>query len=136
MSYLELTPMLVTNDIDETVEFYTRVLGFTCEALDEEYGWVSLGRDNVRVMFTRSTEYLPFDRPGMSGSLYIYTDDVEADWERLRFKAKVCFPIEDFDYGTREFGIYDNNGYLLQFAREMGDDEFEGEEDGEGYDEE
>lgn len=136
MSYLEITPMLVTNDIAATVDFYTRVLGFSCEALDEEYGWVSLGRDNVRVMFTLSTDHLPFDQPAMTGALYLYTDDVEADWERLRFKAKVCFPIEDFDYGTREFAIYDNNGYILQFAREMDDEEFEGEEDGEDLEEE
>jgi len=134
MSYLEITPMLATTDLRGTIDFYTRVLGFECEELDEEFGWTSLGRDNVRIMFTLPPGHLAFDRPVLSGSLYIYTDDIEADWERLRFKAKVCFPIEDLDYGTREFAIYDNNGYVLQFGRELDDDEYEG--DGDDYDEE
>jgi hypothetical protein len=29
----------------------------------------------------------------------------------------VCYGIEDFFYGMREFAIYDNNGYLLQFGQ-------------------
>ena len=31
--------------------------------------------------------------------------------------AQVCYPIEDFHYGMREFAIFDNNGYLLQFGQ-------------------
>ncbi|MFN5228579.1 MAG: hypothetical protein ACK5Q3_18600 [Planctomycetota bacterium] len=27
--------------------------------------------------------------------------------------------LEDFDYGMREFAIYDNNGYLLQFGQSL-----------------
>ena len=44
--------------------------------------------------------------------------DVDALWERLKDVVRVCYPIEDFEYGMREFGIYDNNGYLLQFGQE------------------
>lgn len=29
------------------------------------------------------------------------------------------YPVEDFGYGMREFAIYDNNGYLLQFGQEI-----------------
>jgi len=31
-------------------------------------------------------------------------------------ETRVCYPIENFAYGMREFAIYDNNGYLLQFG--------------------
>jgi len=30
--------------------------------------------------------------------------------------VRICYPIETFEYGMREFAIYDNNGYLLQFG--------------------
>jgi hypothetical protein len=33
--------------------------------------------------------------------------------------TKVCYPIENFEYGMREFAIYDNNGYLLQLGQEI-----------------
>ena len=40
-------------------------------------------------------------------------------WWKLKDKARVCYGIEIFEYGMREFAIYDNNGYLLQFGQEF-----------------
>ena len=40
-------------------------------------------------------------------------------WEQVKDAARVCYPIEDFDYGMREFAVFDNNGYLLQFGQEI-----------------
>ena len=50
-------------------------------------------------------------------TLYIKTDHVDELWDRLKDKARLCYPLEDFDYGMREFAIYDNNGYVLQFGQ-------------------
>ena len=36
-----------------------------------------------------------------------------------------CYPIEDFHYGMREFAIFDNNGYLLQFGQPLARKEVE-----------
>jgi hypothetical protein len=30
--------------------------------------------------------------------------------------VKFAYPLETFEYGLREFAIYDNNGYMLQFG--------------------
>lgn len=119
MKLRELTPMLRTRDLEGTVEFYTGTLGFECGELNQEWGWASLRRDGVEVMLARPNEHEPFERPVFTGSLYIRTDDVDALWEQLRERAKVCYPVEDFEYGMREFAIYDNNGYLLQFGQEI-----------------
>ena len=53
----------------------------------------------------------------MSGSLYLYSSDVDAAWSELKEKAAVCYEIETFDYGMREFAVYDNNGYIVQFGQ-------------------
>ncbi|MGQ0540780.1 MAG: hypothetical protein ACT4O9_02875 [Blastocatellia bacterium] len=37
----------------------------------------------------------------------------------MKDKALVCYDIEDFPYGMREFAVYDNNGYILQFVQEI-----------------
>jgi hypothetical protein len=42
---------------------------------------------------------------------------VDGLWQRLKDRARVCYPIENFEYGMRELAIYDNNGYLLQFGQ-------------------
>ena len=39
--------------------------------------------------------------------------------------VRVCYPIEDFHYGMREFAIFDNNGYLLQFGQPTAQKEIE-----------
>jgi hypothetical protein len=39
-------------------------------------------------------------------------------------KARICYELEEFEYGMREFAVYDNNGYLLQFGEPV--DSFEG----------
>lgn len=33
------------------------------------------------------------------------------------------YPIENFNYGMREFVIYDNNGYVLQFGEAVAGEE-------------
>jgi uncharacterized glyoxalase superfamily protein PhnB len=57
--------------------------------------------------------------PLFTGSLYFRTDDVDGLWQRLKDKARICYPIDNFEYGMREFAIYDNNGYLLQFGQPL-----------------
>ena len=37
----------------------------------------------------------------------------------LKDKARISYEIDNFPYGMREFAVYDNNGYLLQFGQEI-----------------
>ena len=120
MKLREVRPILRTKNLLETVEFYTKRLGFACESLNEQWGWASLKRDEVTIMIAKPNDHEQFDEPSFTGSLYLYSDDVEAAWQQLKDETRVCYPIEDFEYGMREFAIYDNNGYVLQFGQELG----------------
>lgn len=117
--FTRLKPMIYTKQLTETVAFYTTVLGFECAAFEESWGWASLKKDNVEIMAAYPNEHIPFSAPAFTGALYISTDDVDALWEQWNDSCKVCYEIETFDYGMREFAIYDNNGYLLQFGQEV-----------------
>ena len=119
MSLTELKPMLWTEDLKGSVDFYTRILGFTTNVFNEEWGFASLSKGDVSLMLSRPNEHIPYDKIGFTGSFYFMTDSVDALWEELKDKAGVCYGIEDFFYGMREFAIYDNNGYLLQFGQEI-----------------
>jgi len=111
-----LTPMLRTKRLREAIAFYESVFGLMCREYDEEWGWASLGRDGVALMLASPNAHEPFDAPAFTGSLSFRTDDVDALWERVKDRARVCDPIEDFEYGMREFAVYDLDGYLLQFG--------------------
>src|SRR5690349_1068525 len=119
MSLQHLRPMLWTEDLAGSVDFYTSALGFTANEVNEGWGWASLSKDNVELMLARPNEHTPYERIGFSGSFYFNTDDVDALWDELKDKARVCYGIENFEYGMREFAVYDNNGYLLQFGQEI-----------------
>jgi uncharacterized glyoxalase superfamily protein PhnB len=122
MRFNTLRPMLETADLQQTITFYTELLGFTCAALypnSETPYWTCLCRDDVEIMFTVRSDHSVFEKPVMTGSLYFNTDNVDEIWEHLKDKAVVEYPLENFDYGMREFAIRDCNGYLLQFGKEL-----------------
>lgn len=116
-----LTPMLRTWDLAGSLAFYTGVLGFHCDTHSEEWGWATLSRDGFELMFAAPTAHDAAAAAAFTGSLYLRVDDVDAIWASLQGRARVCYGIEDFDYGMREFAVYDNNGYLLQFGQALPD---------------
>ncbi len=115
MQIQSLTPMLRTWDIRTTVDFYTTVLGFVCDSQTSD--WASLRRDRVSLMVSAPNYHEKDTAPAFTGSLYFRIDNVDEFWNAAKDRAQVCYPIETFSYGMREFGIYDNNGYLLQFGQ-------------------
>ena len=119
MKITELRPMLWTEDLKGTIDFYVNELGFTCGEQNDDWGWATLWIDEIAVMIARPNEHTPYEKIGFTGSFYFNTDDVEAMWGKLKDKAKICYGIETFPWGMREFAIFDNNGYMLQFGQEI-----------------
>ena len=119
MKFKELRPILWSDKLDESIEFYTNILGFECNQRNDDWGWASLNKDDVWIMLAKPNAHEPYDKIGFTGSFYFTTDDVEAMWEKLKTKARVCYDIETFPWGMREFAVYDNNGYLLQFGQHV-----------------
>jgi len=117
MTLLAVAPMLTVVAIEPALEFYRDTLGFQCVSSAE--GWACMSLNGVEVMFALPNQHLPFTAPMMTGSLYFKTDDVDAMWIRLKDRCQVEYPLEDFEYGMREFAIRDNSGYLLQFGQQI-----------------
>lgn len=111
--------MLESHDLPATLKFYTEILSFTCAAKFDDLSWLSLQKDDIEIMFSIPNAHRNISKPIMSGSLYIKTNEVETLWESLKDICEICYPLEDFEYGMREFAIYDNNGYLLQFGQDL-----------------
>jgi len=117
-----VTVMLEAENLKETVEFYTTLLGFKCVSTYPNTGeacWACVVKDAVELMFTSRNAHSTIEKTTMTGSLYFYPDDVNTLWEELKDKVIVEYPIENFDYGMREFAVRDCNGYLLQFGQEV-----------------
>ncbi len=119
-----LVPMLEAADLKETIRFYTEILGFECiDCLPNQTNpsWARFEKDSVTLMFTELDQQSAHLKPELTGTLYFHPEDINAAWQELKDKVEVEYPLEDFDYGMREFAIRDCNGYLLQFGQEAED---------------
>ncbi len=115
-----LCPMLWTDKLEETVEYYKTVLGFTVIEYNIDWGWANVSRGGVEFMFSIPNEHEDFKSgPKFTGSFYITVENADEVWNELKSKTQICYSINNFDYGMRDFGIYDNNGYLLQFGHPL-----------------
>jgi catechol 2,3-dioxygenase-like lactoylglutathione lyase family enzyme len=123
-----LSPILWTKNIEDTKTFYESVLGFKTSSNFPNF--VSLCRDDVQIMFVvpqdepedckdlaNPMEFFP--KPLLTGSLYMFTDNVDELWERVRNKAVIKSSIADREYMMRDFSIIDNNGYELVFGKDI-----------------
>lgn len=128
MTLKTISPILWTKNLEETIRFYTTVLGFRSRS--NYPGFVSLFKNDIEIMFAlpavepeagkNSEEKEPFFPKAMlTGNIYITTDDVNALWEAVQGKAAIESPIADRHYHMRDFSILDNNGYELCFGQNI-----------------
>ena len=102
MKLTALTPMLRTWELQETIAFYTEILGFHCATFNEESGWAFLKKDDVTLMLSGPNSHEGDFAPSFTGSLYFNTDNVDAIWEQIKDRVETCYAPESFPYGMRE----------------------------------
>ena len=123
-----LSPILWTKNLEDTKTFYESVLGF--KASSNFPSFVSLCRDDVQIMFVvpqdepaeckdpdNPLEFFP--KPLLTGSLYMFTNNVDELWEKVKNQAVIKSSIADREYMMRDFSIIDNNGYELVFGKDI-----------------
>ncbi|AZA84289.1 bleomycin resistance family protein [Chryseobacterium lactis] len=116
MKFAGLRPMLWTKNMDETLGFYMHILGFELISRNDDWQWASIRKDEVYIMISQPNEEEDLSKIGFSGSFYFNVNQVDELWGDLKSKARICYEIETFEWEMREFAIYDNNGYILQFG--------------------
>jgi uncharacterized glyoxalase superfamily protein PhnB len=119
MKFNSFFPVIWTENFEETIGFYLHILKFSLIDANSVMQWAFLEKDNVKVMISKPNKHEKFDKIGFSGSFYFNVNDVNDLWLDLKTITKICYKIETFDWGMREFAIYDNNGYILQFGQPL-----------------
>ncbi len=122
----DLSPNLMVEDVNATLDYYTNVLGFTPIATVPDTGkliWAMVKNGNVSFMF-QQTESIKEEYPEITHSetaasltLYIHVDSVEDLFEKISSKVSVIKEIHTMPYGAKEFAIKDCNGYILVFSQ-------------------
>ena len=123
-----LTPNLMVEDVNQTVDFYKNVLGFDVLATVPEMGqfnWAMLKQGGVEMQFqlrASLTEEIPsFKDKAIGGALtlYIGVEGIKELYERLKDKVTIVQDMHTTFYGTQEFAIQDCNDFVISYAETM-----------------
>jgi len=125
-----LSPNVISESVNASVDFYTKYLGFSLVASVPEtgtYNWAMVQRDGVTMMFQslqslkEDMPSLKLDKKGSIGTFFIKMKGIEDLYESIKsLKGKVEIALEwrvTF-YGMKEFGVKDPDGYYLVFAED------------------
>jgi PhnB protein len=120
MAMTRIEPILWVSSIERSVDFYREKLGFNLRfAMTGDGGAMvhaSVANGEVTLMLGyRQDGAAPL---GDGAELYIYTDDVDAQYERVRSAgATLTRDIADQYWGDRTFTVTDPDEYVLTFAQ-------------------
>jgi uncharacterized glyoxalase superfamily protein PhnB len=116
----------MVESVDDSVAFYQNVLGFSVvDSVPNESGnlqFAILSKDNFTLMLQEKdnlTEEYPIlntDKVRPSVTLYIMVDNFDELYHELKGSYKILCDIHKTFYGSKEFAVADNNGYVLTFA--------------------
>lgn len=132
-----LTPNLMTENVNASIEFYCNRLGFTylngmlanSEQVAAEYSaqtplqWAMLSRGGAMLMLQERTsiagDYPPFAKMPVAASaaFYLEVEDLDQLMSGLGDGVEIVVPDRTTFYGMRELWVRDNNGYVVTLAQ-------------------
>ncbi len=134
--FSKITANLMVGNVNETLDFYEKVLGFslvmgvpedsqqivTARAGDTPLGFAIIKRDEVELML-QSQKSLAGELPefrkrpvGGAVTLYIQVANARELYERIKGQVTILKDLHTTFYGAEEFYLRDGNGYVLTFA--------------------
>jgi uncharacterized glyoxalase superfamily protein PhnB len=127
MELESLSPNLISESVNASVDYYVKNLGFTLIASVPESGtfnWAMIQRDNVTLMFQSLTslqEDLPtlnLKAKGSPGTFFIKMKGIDELYESVKGKLDLIVDMRTTFYGMKEFAIKDPDGYFMMFAED------------------
>ncbi len=124
MNYQSITPNIGVKNVNETVNFYTGKLGFQLLMSNPEEGeflWAMVGNGNVFMMFQENAnlkaEYPDLGNTGQGCiTFYVKIKGMKELYEQVKGSDLIVKELGTTFYGSEEFAIRDNNGYILTVA--------------------
>lgn len=123
-----LSPNLIAKDVNASVDFYVKYLGFTKVASvpeTGEYNWAMVQRDTVTVMF-QTMKSIQEDLPSLNiktagslGTFFIKMKGIDELYKSLKGKVEMPLDMRTTFYGMKEFAVSDPDGYFMMFAEDQ-----------------
>ncbi len=103
-------------NVDASIAYYTTVVGFT---LDFRYNDIA-GLEYGPVLIYLSGPAQDVKKEIGGGTMYIFCDEIDAYYEEIVAKgAIISVPIDDRQYGMRDFAMQDIDGNIITFGKSI-----------------
>lgn len=118
---------LMVDNMKETIEFYTQILGFeiSTEVSESNPFFAIVKNGDIEIMFYSRKEFsneIPKFKDMVIGgtfALYIGVEDIQKVYNSIKDKVTIIQQLHKTDYGSLEFSIEDINGYILMFHQDL-----------------
>ena len=128
MKLTNLIPMLKVSNIENSLEFYQKALGFNVvsdPAAVREWRWATIRSGNTELMLSEARHQPPeskIDDPHVDTDwpaiFYFYPDDVVSLYTHVIAQGYQPTPLEVTVYGMREFSLIDPDGHVLSCGQD------------------
>jgi uncharacterized glyoxalase superfamily protein PhnB len=112
-----VSAILKSGDVTRTIDWYRR-MGFDIRGVFPESGeptWCEVARDGVILQFLGGDTPWP-GPPALTGTIYFRPESVVALYEQIKDHTTPAWGPEVREWGTRELGVQDPDGYFLTFT--------------------
>lgn len=114
--------IFLVKDVLATSDYYRDKMGFECTLLGEPVQYCIAGRDNHHLMLAQSEnpEHDPAQLKVVSDMwhAYFWVDDIESLYVELDQRGVIIdYGLTVANYGVKEFGIKDIDGYEIAFGQ-------------------
>jgi len=115
MKALTIASVIHVKDLNQSLPYYTDILGFSTDFRYGEY--IGLRYGDILLHLSSSLNPGHKKEPG-SGHVCIDCEEIDTYYEDLRSKgATISAPIDNRPYGLRDFAVDDPDGNTLVFAQ-------------------
>jgi len=128
IKFQSLSPNLVVADVNKTVDYYVKNLGFnfiTSVPETGNYNWAMIMHGGVTLMFQslisiqEDLPELKISKTGSPGTFFIEMTGIDQLYKQVNGKVEVISDMRTTFYGKKEFTIKDLNGFFLTFAEDL-----------------
>ena len=116
--------MLICDDVQDSIAFYTENLGFSVsDRMDTvgKSGWASIRNGSVQLMLA-SPDYIPQPQKSegrySQAMYYFYPEDVQSLHADLQQRGLSVSELTARFYGMTEFEMLDPSGHVLVFGQD------------------
>ena len=117
-------PLLVVDDLDASIAFWTQRLGFSIVGRAEADGrvfWCRLERDGASIMLeSGESEPAPASIRGKGVVFYFVCEDVDSYLAEVTRRGLDIEPPTNTYYGMRQIFVPEPNGYSICFESAIG----------------